>query len=203
MHRLPEIASERRSWLRRRGASTSDEKGATLVEAAFVFGLLFLTLFAVVEFGLAFKDYLSVGHASRSGARAGATYGTDANADMEVRNVQGVLAPIGLESGDRVRVFNAKTGVGTGYTYRPGQNCGSDPGYSLPGCCDWSPCPEVGRPSYVQPVWDPASRDITAPVTDRIGVEISFTHQWLTGFFGSGMDLTTATDFQIEPQLFD
>ena len=40
------------------------ERGATLVEAAVVYGLLFLTLFAVVEFGLAFKDWLSVSHAS-------------------------------------------------------------------------------------------------------------------------------------------
>ena len=41
------------------------KEGQTLVEAALVYALLFLALFAVVEFGLAFKDWLSVSHAAR------------------------------------------------------------------------------------------------------------------------------------------
>ena len=188
-----------------RRADSKGERGATLVEAAFVFGLLFLSLFAVVEFGMFFKDYLSVSNASRTGARAGATYGNNPNADIEVlRNVELTLSPIGLEDGDSARIFDAESpGIGTTYTYRPGTNCGSAVIPALPDCCDWSPCPEVGRTNYQTPLWDPADRDITAPVTDRIAVGITFTHQWVTGFFGSETDLTTQTDFQIEPQLFD
>jgi hypothetical protein len=85
------------------------DRGATLVEAAIAYSLLFLTLFGVVEFGMAFKDFLSVGHASRQGARAGATFGTAPETDILVlREVQGVLATTGLPIGTEVRVYTTR-----------------------------------------------------------------------------------------------
>jgi Flp pilus assembly protein TadG len=181
-----------------------DEKGATLVEAAISYSLLLLCLFAVVEFGLAFKDWLSVSHASREGARAGSTFGDDPSADILVlRNVESTLAPIGLNTGDQVRVFNAAPGgQGTTYSYAPGTGCASTTSPALPGCCDWTPCPELGRTTYVVPLWNPQNRDITAPTTDRIGVQVRYTHTWATGLFGPTLNFTTSTDFQIEPQIF-
>jgi hypothetical protein len=32
---------------------------------------------------------------------------------------------------------------------------------------------------------------------------VSFVHNWITGYFMPSSDFTTATDFQIEPQVFD
>jgi hypothetical protein len=184
----------------------NNEKGATIVEAAIVYGLLFLTMFAVVEFGLAFKDWLSVSHAAREGARAGATYGDDPRADIQIlRDVERTLSPAGISDGIDVRVFDAPSGESTLYSYAPGTGCASTPppgDPALPGCCDWSPCPEPYRTNYVVPVWDPADRDIEAPTTDRIGVEVIFNHDWLTGFFVPSSDFSTSTDFQIEPQVF-
>jgi hypothetical protein len=183
------------------------ERGATLVEAAIAYGLLFLTLFAVIEFGLAFKDWLSVSHASREGARAGATFGQDLDADILVlRNVAGTMTPIGLEAGDRVRIYrdnNPTLSESTTYSYAPGTGCSSTVIPALSGCCDWTPCPEAGRTTYVTPLWDPLDRDITAPTTDRIGVQIFYTHDWVTGFFSPAVDFNTSTVFQIEPQLFE
>ena len=69
----------RRPWMQKR---SDGDRGATIVEAALVYPLLFLAIFAIVEFGFAFKDWLSVSHAAREGARAGATYGDDPAADM-------------------------------------------------------------------------------------------------------------------------
>src|SRR5262245_26812678 len=87
-----------------------DDRGATLVEAALVYALLFLALFAVVEFGLAFKDWLSVSHAAREGARAGATYGDDPTADIQIlRDVERTLAPAGIAENINVRIFDAET----------------------------------------------------------------------------------------------
>jgi hypothetical protein len=187
--------------------SQEKERGATLVEAAIAYGLLFLALFAVVEFGFAFKDWLSVSHASRDGARAGATFGDAPDADILVlREVEETMAPIGLRTGDQVRVFrvnNPGLNVSTSYSYDPGTGCSSTVTPALPGCCDWSPCPEIGRTTYLEPRWEPACRDVSAPTTDRIGVEITYSHQWLTGFFADATDFTTATNFQIEPQVFD
>lgn len=179
------------------------ERGATLVEAAIVYGLLFLTVFAVVEFGMAFKDWLSVSHAARQGARAGATLGDDLSADILVlRGVQDTLVPIGMEAGDEVRIFRANNpGPSETYTFAPGTDCSNAP--PLSGCCDWTPCPELGRTTYALPGWDPSTRDVSAPETDRIGVEIQFQHDYITGLFGDTLDFTTITDFQLEPQVFD
>jgi hypothetical protein len=185
-----------------------DDRGATLVEAALVYALLFLALFAVVEFGLAFKDWLSVSHAAREGARAGATYGDDPTADIQIlRDVERTLAPAGIAENINVRVFDAASpGTGEDYTYTPGSDCSDNTPVGLPalvGCCDWTPCPEPFRDSYSVPGWDPSSRDVEAPDLDRIAVEVAFTHQWLTNYFVPSSDFTTVTDFQIEPQVFE
>jgi hypothetical protein len=78
------------------------------VEAAISYGLLFLCLFAVVEFGMAFKDWLSVSHATREAARAGATFGDNPSSDILVLDgIEDTLLVQGLRSGDQVRVFRA------------------------------------------------------------------------------------------------
>lgn len=172
------------------------ERGATLVEAALVYPLLFLVLFGIVEFGLAFKDYLSISHAARDGARAGATFGDDPRADMLIlRDVEGTLATIGIADGVTVRIFNPISGVGTNYSYQPGY--GDD--------CDWNPCPDPDKPSppYEVPVWDPGDRDVEAPFTDRLAVEVRFTHNWVTGFITDTTQFNVEADFQIEPQIFE
>lgn len=184
------------------------ERGATLVESAVVFALLFLALFAVVEFGLAFKDWLSVSHGSREGARAGATFGQDPAADILIlREVEGVMAPIGFPTGSQVRIYNASpsgpwAGSGTTYSYAPGTGCGSVVSPALPGCCDWTPCPEPGRPTYVAPIWPTNQRIVEAPDTDRLGVEVTYSHVWVTQLFTDTTDFTTATEFQLEPEVF-
>lgn len=192
-----------------KGIDKSNERGATLVEAAISYSLLFLALFAIVEFGLAFKDWLSVSQATREGARAGATFGDDLSSDIKVLDgVEEALALHGLSFGDEVTIFRANDpdpAESTTYSYSPGFDC-SDPDDMFPpsDCCDWSPCPEDHRDNYQLPGWAPTERDVTAPRTDRIGVTVEFSHEWITGFIGNGtLDLSTTTDFQLEPQYFE
>jgi hypothetical protein len=175
------------------------DRGATIVEAAIVFPLLFLVLFAVVEFGLAFKDWLTVSHAAREGARAGATYGDDVAADyLILLDVGRQLGPAAIPV-ENVRIYNADTGLGTDYAYTPGANCsGSD-------CCDWTPCPDpdLPTPPYSKPNWDPTKRDVGLPNTDTLGVEVSYNHDWITGFFFNTTDFTSTVEYHLEPQIFD
>ncbi|MHB0977403.1 MAG: TadE/TadG family type IV pilus assembly protein [Candidatus Aquicultorales bacterium] len=49
-----------------------DAKGASSVEFAILMPVLILILFGIVEFGLAYRDYLSITHAAREGARLAA-----------------------------------------------------------------------------------------------------------------------------------
>lgn len=184
--------AERASAVARR--SRSNERGATLVEAALVYPILFVVLFGVVEFGLAFKDYLTVSHAARDGARAGATYGNIVEADILIlEEVHQALSTVGLRDGIQVRIYDPIRGKGTLYDYDP-----VDPR------CDWNPCPDPAAGAlYRVPTWDPLTRDVTAPFTDRLAVEVTFTHHWITSFFLDETDFTAEADFQIEPQIFD
>ncbi len=185
------------------------DRGATLVEAAIAYSILFLALFAVVEFGLAFKDWLSVSQATRQGARAGATFGQDLSSDILVLDgVESALLANGLRLGDKVTIFRANNPTpseSTTYTYHPSFDCSDPTNVFPPGdCCNWAPCAEFARTTYTVPNWNPQDRDVTAPFTDRIGVAIDFTHDWITGFIGSGsLNFTTTTDFQLEPQFFE
>ena len=170
------------------------DRGATLVEAAVVFPMLFLLLFGLVEFGWAFKDNLSVGHSAREAARAGATFGNDAYANLLVlQEIEEVMDPVGIADGLRVRIYNPVSGVFDDYVFTDGYAFG----------CDWVPCPDPDNALYSIPVWNPTTRDVSAPFTDRIGVRVTFTHKWITRFFASTSDFTKDVDFQIEPQVFE
>lgn len=54
----------------KRFAATRSEKGQALVEFALVAPLLLLLLFAIIQFGIAFKNSLTLTDAVRAGARA-------------------------------------------------------------------------------------------------------------------------------------
>jgi hypothetical protein len=171
------------------------DRGATLVEAAVVLPLLFLVIFALVEFGWAFKDSLSVGHGAREAARAGATFGNDPYTNFLVlQEIEEVMDPVGIADGLRVRIYNPVSGAGDNYVFTDGYAFG----------CDWVPCPDPDAGSFYNvPSWNPANRDVSAPFTDRIGVEVTFSHQWITRLFATTTDLSKDVDFQIEPQVFD
>jgi Flp pilus assembly protein TadG len=55
--------------VKRRGEGRN-EAGAALVEFALVVSILLVLLFGIIEFGIAFNDYISVRNGSREGARA-------------------------------------------------------------------------------------------------------------------------------------
>jgi Flp pilus assembly protein TadG len=59
--------------------SMKSERGQTMTEFALILPLLALFLFAVIQFGIVFNNFLTVTDAARAGARAGITapYGTN------------------------------------------------------------------------------------------------------------------------------
>ncbi len=179
----------------RRGRDTAagdrPESGATLVEAAITLGLVLTIVFAIAEFGMGFRSWLSVSHAAREGARAAATFADNSHADIEaLNNVQAALGGLSEVDIRWVRIYNATSGVGTVYL-RSTNPCG------------WTPCPDPDVAGYTVPTWDPDSRDVVAPYTDRVGVEVAYTHRWVTGLFRETSDLEADVVFQIEPQVFE
>lgn len=169
------------------------ERGATVVETAIVFALIAVpTLIGILEFGLVFKDWLTVSHASQEAAAAMSAAANDPLADIAALNaVADNFTGADLNRLGSVVIRNADTGVGTTYSYAPAT------------LCQWAPCPDPLLPGdYIQPVWAPSSRNVQVNNLDRGTVEINFTHSWVTGFFGSTIDLTRAATNQLEPQVF-
>ena len=59
-----------------RGAGVSrlsGDRGAAMAEAALVSPIFILVIFAVLEFGIAYRDILSIGDATTDAARVGAS----------------------------------------------------------------------------------------------------------------------------------
>jgi Flp pilus assembly protein TadG len=113
---------------RRPGRGRSDdrrERGAALVEFAFVAPILFLLLFGIVEFGMAFNDYIAVRNGSREGARAAVVNDVDSAPSCTITGAPGNAATraivcktknrIGLDDDD-VKVKIALDGTEIGDT---------------------------------------------------------------------------------------
>ena len=56
----------------RRHRIIKSEKGASAVEFAIILPILIILVFGIVEFGIAFNNYITITHAAREGARIAA-----------------------------------------------------------------------------------------------------------------------------------
>lgn len=183
--------------------SRDKERGATLIEAAMIFPLLILIVIAILELGLAFKDFLTVSYLSREGARIGALAGDDPTADCAILTGLGSLITSGdLARVDRIEIYQANQNTGAQgatnvATFNPGKDptecnvpSGSDDGWTIS---------SVG--------WAPTSRNTavgTNPL-DIIGVRVILTRSWVTGFppFNGSMTVDESTITRLEPEVFE
>ncbi|HEX9853901.1 MAG TPA: TadE/TadG family type IV pilus assembly protein [Acidimicrobiia bacterium] len=159
------------------------ERGTTILEFTIVASLLFSMLFGIIEFGLAFRDRLTISNATQNAARVGAARGDDADADFEIlKAMESSLSNLpntGIQIVKFVDVFRATTAglpasgcpgaACNRYTYTPG-----GPG------CDWNPCPDPDA-GYSGWPWNPSSRDVALPDLEVLGVRTTFSHNWITG----------------------
>ncbi len=72
------------SLSRVRARRARGERGAALVEAAVITPVFALLIFGILEFGLTFRDYLTVSNASRDSARGASAFGDGLYADYNV-----------------------------------------------------------------------------------------------------------------------
>ena len=175
----------------------SKDDGAALVEFALIATLLFTILFGIIEFGLAFRDWLSVTSSTREGARVAAAAGNEPDADCAILNAMtGPLLAVPTDDADTFRVFIYKAN-NDGSISGEFQEFTANDGTSLdPVDCNKS--------------WDrvtngypPANRKVTFDDLDTVGIRIEFTHQWVTGFFpGGNPDWTDDAIMRMEPKSF-
>lgn len=186
--------------------NVKNEDGASLVEMAFVLPLLILIIFGALEFGLAFKERLTIASAANSAGRTGATMGNRADADIRVLEAieVGLYEQVDPTIIVRVRIFKAdpNTGDNSG-AYDEYAYDGSDP------VCKWTPCPDPDVPgySYGGAGWPPADRDTTLDPggggLDVLGVEITYHHSPITNIIPMlETDYVERALVRLEPDVF-
>jgi hypothetical protein len=209
-----------RGRIRARYGDDSSERGAVLVEAAFVLPVLLLLIFGMIEFGLVFKDSLTLSEMVQAGARVGSELGnqsTDLTAspavdstDYEILTaVMAASHPLNAAI-QYVTIFNADGANGTVPALCSGANPTSEPGECnvyLPGVLD-----NLGttQPAgFDDSAWPPSSRNVTEqtengfPGPDYIGVYISAIHSSVTGIVpGGSIHLSDTAVLRLEPQSF-
>jgi TadE-like protein len=157
-----------------------------MVEFALVAVLLLMIVFGIVEFGLAFRDRLTIGNAGQSAARVGTAVGNGEEADLVMlQALEQTLANLpssGVGIVKYVDIYKADAN-GDPVSSCPGAGCVRYAYTYIDGpgpLCDWSPCPPPLGASYGGP-WVPSLRNVQVGNLDVMGVSIVFSHQWITG----------------------
>jgi hypothetical protein len=202
----------RRFWdlraRRRRG-----ERGAALIEAAFITPVFAVLLFGILEFGLTFRDYLTVANVSRDSARGASAFGDSLYADWNVIQIAQQSSK-GFRPNEiqRLIIFDAGSVEGSIFdTSHPANACLSVTD-GIAGVCNVYTSADLHRPKAdfgckttetLDKYWCPSGRETRASgPPDYVGVYVRARHDHITGLFGPGMNLTDEIVMRIEPQDF-
>ena len=178
---------------------STGERGAAAVEMAIIVPVLVLMAFGMLEFGIAFKQKLTYSHAVNQATRNATVMGTDQYADIEILNALEAGLSGDLSKVTWVDIFQADSNGDKVVYGRYAPDAGG---------CGWSPCPDpdLGTPTYGSPEdYKPCNRDIVldAGGVDTIGVQIQYTHSWITGVLGIPAQTWHETArARLEPDLF-
>ena len=181
-----------------------DERGAALIEAAIIMPVLLLIVFGIFEFGLLFRDELTLAQSTRDGARAGSAYGNDYDADFKVmRTIENASTAVPPELITRIVIFDPGPAEENG---APTDDCKN--GIAVVDVCNvytpanWADTQRFGcnDSNDLDKFWCPADRRVQLGNVGYIGVWIEFVHPFVTGFFGDDITLTDQTIMRIEPK---
>lgn len=203
--------------------SKRSESGAALVEMAIVLPLLLVLVMGILEFGLAFRDRLTIANGTQSAGRVAAALGNQEDADIAI--LQAVEQSLGLlpnSGGGVLKHVQIWKSDGNGNPATPcavagagGTNCNWYV-YAPADSCKWQPCPDPynGSPAAYGGDYMPTGRDVTMESggsLDVLGVTVLFSHDWVTGVLPmADIDCTpTGTNcwadsslFRLEPKNF-
>lgn len=178
------------------------DEGTAVVEFAMVFGLILMIALGAFEYGMLFRDWLSVTVSAREGARVGASAGTFAEADCIILDASaGALQSLSSGEVEYIAIYNASgppIGNYPGNTsnstkrYRPYN--GSSPDLTCASGSEWLVV-------STGPAWDPGDRDDDGDDADWIGVRVEFRHDWITNFvwWSGGAFFADDAVFRLEP----
>jgi Flp pilus assembly protein TadG len=189
------------------------DEGAALIEAAFVTPVFFLLIFGVLEFGSAFRTYLTLSNVTTTASRAAAVAGNDVDGDAQIlTSIKKESAAISVSSIQRVVVYHASgptDPVPSGCAGGTATSGTGSPSYT--GACNVYTSADISTPtnaatcSITSPArfWCPSVRKVAATGTngppDYVGIYVSAQHSYITGLFGKTLSLKSTTVAKLEP----
>ena len=194
-----------RGRLRRRRS----DRGATLVEFALVLPLLALLAFGTVEFGLAWRDSMTVSNALRSGARVGSNSGDDRLADFDIlKQVESAIHEIDNTRIERVVIFRSTDPDGV----VPNSCLNGTPQNGLCNVYTAAQMSSLTAGDFDSPTcagdadsaWCPTTREDRQVVgADYLGVWVQVHRDWVTGLFppSTGITMTDHAVMRLEPRI--
>ncbi|MCW2822914.1 MAG: pilus assembly protein [Marmoricola sp.] len=190
-----------------------DQRGAVAVEAALVTPVLMLMLFGIVEMSLLMRDVVSISSSVRAGSRvaSAAAAGGPCNTTCTPNTapVVGQAAASAIERAgatlpdDALKWMMVYQDNGNGFplgqtdvtTASGAPACGAN-------CVVYTWDPTTNKFKYSSGTWNTTTQ-VNACVNDAgrhsVGIAVRIRHSWVTGLFGSGVDLTERSVMQFEP----
>jgi Flp pilus assembly protein TadG len=182
------------------------ERGAALVEFALVAPVLMLLIFGAFEYGMFFKDYLTVANTTRTGARVGSAAGSSADADYQILQAVKAAAaalPGGSASIQQISIYKSASAGGSPTTTCQTTSSATDKCNTYTASAFSQPSSKFGcGAGSLDSVWCPTTRvDSQAIGPDYIGVWVKTTHGFVTKLFGTSRTITDSVVMRIEPKI--
>jgi TadE-like protein len=188
------------------------QRGAAMVEFVLIAPVLVLITAAIFEFGLAFRDSMTLSNALRSGARVGSNAGRERQADYTIlKSVEAAMTEFPTAQVERVIVYKAAT-----TNSEPPANCLAITGSGgITGSCNVYQGSDMARPlsdfggttscSGTAPdrYWCPITRQNQQALgADYLGVWMQIRYQYVTKVFpGTGITIRDHAVMRLEPRL--
>ena len=197
---------------RRHDAEGRRQRGAALVEFVLIAPVLVLIVAGIFEFGLAFRDSMTLSNGLRSGARVGSNAGREREADFTIlKSVEAAMTAVPTAQINRLIVYKAQTADSSvpaaclAITGSGGVNgvCNvyqtSDLARPLEDFGDATSCSGTAPDRY----WCPTSRQNQQALgADYLGVWMEIRYNFVTGVLpGTGLTIRDKAIMRLEPRL--
>lgn len=202
-------------WALRRRRRAGD-RGAALVEMILFTPILVMIAIGILEFGLAWRDSITVAGATRAGARVGSNAGNDRLADYNtLLAVQAAIASVPNSRINRVVIYESTTtdgrvptactnttaqGIASGTTF-----CNVYTGAQLASLstANFGTTGTTCATGAWDAAWCPLDRQSQQSAgADYLGVWVSISHPYVTKVFpGSGLTIKDSAVMRLEPSV--
>lgn len=177
------------------------DRGVSLIEFAILLPLLLLIALGAFEYGMLFRDSLTVSTAAREAGRVAASSANYGDADCVILEAAaGALQSLGTGELEEVHIYKSDTSgaipldnASTMRRYSPHQ-IGDPPPLTCTSGSEWTV-------EHLGGAWDPDDRVNDPSNADWIGVRVKYHHTWLTDFamWSGSAPLEDDAVFRIEP----